>query len=65
MRITDDYWHSRRPRFTVDEAFRIGMYFLLEVSTHCSIRPFELAANMGHQEAVFIIDDMNRTVTGL
>lgn len=53
--MTENYWLSRRPKYTVEQIFRIGFEFVLEGRSEASFKPLELAAAGGHAEALWLM----------
>ena len=52
----DDYWLSRRPKYSDDEIFRIGMNYILARNLITSRLCLELATKNNHPEAQFVLN---------
>lgn len=50
-----DYWLSRRPKYTVEETFGIGLDYVLDDGFYQALGPLKLAASRGHEEAAWLI----------
>ena len=54
--MTENYWLSRRPKYSDDEIFKIGMNYILARNLTTSRLCLELAAKKNHLEAQFLLD---------
>lgn len=49
------YWLSRQPKYTAEETFRIGFHYVLRSEITESLKCLQLAADQGHDEAIFLL----------
>ncbi len=49
-----NYWLSRRPKYNMEEIFRIAQHYILNTKFHESLTSLRLAAALGHEEARFL-----------
>ena len=59
--MSETYWLSRRPKYTNNEIFRIGLNYVLTKDLKKAQPCLELAAENGNIEAIFILKCMKST----
>ena len=58
--VNDDYWLSRRPKYTPEQLFRIGQDYLLNCKLGEAARIFKLPALSSNPEAVWLVKHLKK-----
>lgn len=53
--MTDNYWLSRRPKYNLEETFRIAWYYVLNDGFCEALPSLRLASQQDHEEATFLL----------
>lgn len=61
--MTDEYWLSRRPKYDLEQLFRIGLFYLLDGQGITALKPLRLAAAQHHEEAAFLVKHLEVLAT--